>query len=102
MRTSQRSGAVFPELLAGLVGIGLIATLITGAYAGARQRRQVDEASARLEEAQNLLARWRSGDAIAAPGWTCEIRQTAAGVEQLTIRGQGIRLSTLRPAGATP
>lgn len=102
MRNSQRTGAVFPELLAGLVGIGLIATLITGAYAGARQRRQVDEASARLEEAQNLLACWRSGAAIAAPGWTCEIRQTAAGVEQLTIRGQGVRLSTLRPAGATP
>ncbi len=102
MRTIHRAGAVFPELLAALVGIGLIATLITGAYAGARQRRQVDEASARLEEAQNMLARWRTGGEITAPGWTCEVRQIAAGVEQLTVRGQGVRLSTLRPVGDRP
>ena len=102
MRTARRTGAVFPELLAALVGVGFIATLITGAYAGARQRRQVDEASARLEEAQNLLARWRSGAAIASPGWTCEIRQAAAGVELLTLHGQGVRVTTLRATGSKP
>ena len=97
-----RAGVVFPELLAGLIGVGLIATLIAGASAGVRQRRQTDAASARLEEAQNLLARWRSGAAVEAPGWTSEIRSYGPGVDMLTLRGPGVRLSTLRPVGGRP
>ncbi len=98
----MRSGVVLPELLAGLIGVGLITTLIAGAYAGIRQRRQIDAASAQLEEAQNQLARWRGGGAVSTPGWTQEVRIEATGVELLTLRRPGVRLTTLRPAGARP
>lgn len=100
--TSYRSGAVFSEMLAGLIGLGLIATLITGAYAGVRQRQHTDAASARLEEAQNLLARWRSGVAVDEPGWSCEVRPGGAGIELLILRGPGVSLSTVRPVGIKP
>lgn len=96
-----RSGTVFAELLAALVGAGLIAALVTGAYAGVRQRQRIDAASARLEEAQNLCARWRAGAAVGAPGWTSEVR-AADGAEILTLSGHGLRLSTVRPGGGRP
>lgn len=98
----SRSGIGFTEMLAALIGLGLIASLIGGAYAGVRQRQRTEAASARLEEAQNLCARWRAGATVVAPGWTCEVRPEGPGIEQLTLWGPGIRLSTLRPAGAGP
>lgn len=100
MRT--RSGVMFPELIAALVGIGLIATLVTGAYVGVRQRQRIDVASAALEEAQNLCARWRAGGAVTAAGWTGEVRADGAGHEILVLRGHGLKLSTLRPTGGQP
>lgn len=98
----MRAGMVLPEILAGLIGIGLIATLVTSAYAGVRQRQKVESTSARLEEAQNLLARWRSGAAVEAPGWTTEVHPNEVGLEILTLQGHGVRLSTLRPVGVRP
>ena len=101
-KSSMRAGSAIAEMIAGLVGLGLIATLITGAYAGVRQRRQVDAASARLEEAQNLLAGWRAGGGVTEAGWTSVVRRHDAGSEVLTLRGYGVQLSTVRPVADQP
>lgn len=94
----MRHGFIFSELAIGLIGVGLIATLVAGAAGAVRLRQRTESASARLEEAQNLLARWRTGAAIAAPGWTATQREVD-GVTVLTLRGHGLQLSSLRPAG---
>lgn len=93
----NRRAIAMPELLACLVLTGLIATLAGGASAAARERGAIDATSARLEEAQNLLARWRAGGNPAGDGFTAQVEAVAAG-EVLELRGHGLRLSTLRPA----
>lgn len=95
----HRCGTLLAELAAGLVGLGLFATLVAGAYGGVRQRQRIEQASARLEEAQDLLARWRAGAVLREPGWTVEERRVGAALV-LTLRGHGLALSTLRPAEA--
>jgi len=97
--SEARRGTLFTELAAGLVGLGLFASLVAGAHGAVRQRQRIEAASARLEEAQDLLARWRAGASPAAPGWTVEERRVDS-VLVLTLRGYGVALSTLRPAGA--
>lgn len=97
----SRRAIAMPEMLAGLILTGLIATLATGAWSAARQRHAVDAASARLEEAQNILARWRSGGAASAEGWSSSVSADAT-VETIELRGHGLRLSTLRPLRRTP
>lgn len=92
----SRQGFATAEMLAGIIMLGLIATITGGAYAGVRQRQATDQASARLEEAQNLLARWRAGGEAAGPGWSISI-DLLPGAELLELRGDGVRLSTLRP-----
>lgn len=98
----NRRGFIFGELAAALIGVGLIATLIAGAAGAVRLRQRSESTSARLEEAQNLLARWRAGeDVVAAPGWTAT-RRDVEGATVLTLRGHGLQLSSLRPAKAAP
>lgn len=92
-----RRGALFAELAAGLVALGLFATLVAGAIGAVRQRQRIEQGSARLEEAQDLLAAWRGGAAVHAPGWTAEERRVGDALV-LTLRGHGLALSTLRPA----
>ena len=94
----RQHGFVFSELAAGLVGVGLLATLVAGAAGAVRLRQRAESASARLEEAQNLLARWRAGGAVEAPGWTATWRDVG-GSTVLTLRGHGLQLSSLRPVG---
>ena len=89
-------GSVLGELLGALAVLGLLGTLVVAALGAVRQRQRIEAASARLEEAQNLLARWRSADTVSAPGWTLEQSKTANGDEVLTVRAEGVRLSTVR------
>lgn len=91
----HRRGFATAEMLAGLIMIGLIATITGGAYAGVRQRQAADQASVRLEEAQNLLARWRAGGESGGPGWSAQV-DVLPGAELLELRGHGVRLSTIR------
>lgn len=93
----RRHGSALVELTGAITGLTLLGTLVVAAMNGVHQRTQVEASSARLEEAQNLLARWRHGEAIAAPGWTIEQTAAADGSEIMTIRAGGVHLATVRP-----
>jgi hypothetical protein len=92
----RQHGLIFSELAIGLIGVGLIATLIAGAVGAVRLRQRAESTSARLEEAQNLLARWRAGASVEAPGWTATLHEVG-GATVLTLRGHGVQLSSRRP-----
>ncbi len=96
----KRSGLVLLELTGTLAGLALFSAVVVAALSGARQRAQVEAQSARLETAQNLLARWRAGHAVEQKempaGWTRELRPASAGMEMLTLRAAGVTLSTVR------
>jgi Tfp pilus assembly protein PilE len=99
----HQRGISLTEVVGALAGLTLFSTLVVIAISGVRQRQQVEAASARLEEAQNLLARWRAGESVSAPGWTFAVQPAAAGSEMLVLRGVGVRLSTVRVhQGAVP
>jgi hypothetical protein len=92
----SRYGSLTMELAGAVSGLVLLGILTVAAVGGVRQRAQLEAASARVEEAQNLLARWRRGGTITAPGWHLEQTATADGREILTLRADGVHLSTLR------
>lgn len=98
----RQTGSALVELSGALVGLVLLGSLVVAALGGVRQRTRIEANSARLEDAQNLLARWRHGEDIVAPGWTCT-RQTGANhTEILIIQGEGVRLSSIRPSPVSP
>ena len=93
---NSRRGTLMLELLGALSCLMLIGGLMAFAVSGVRQRAATEAASARLEEAQNLLARWRAGGPTPdQPGWTAAVSANA-GVEILVLRAPGVHLSTLR------
>ena len=93
----SRAGLALSEMIGCIVGLGLFATLSTMAFGGVRQRHQIEAVSAHLEEAQNLLARWRAGEPVAEPGWTVAVQPAAGGGEILVLSRPGVRLATVRP-----
>ena len=102
MSQARRHGMIMINLPAMLAGLALFGALVAFAVSGLRQRGRIEAAAARVEEGQNLLARWRAGqppDAarLAAGGWTASERATAAGCALLELRATGVRLATLRP-----
>ena len=93
---NPRRGTLMLELLGALACLILIGGLVTLGVSGVRQRTATETASARLEDAQNLLARWRAGGPTPdQPGWTAAVSANA-GVEVLVLRAPGVHLSTLR------
>ena len=92
----SRRGTLMLELLGALACLSLMGGLVALAVSGVRQRTATESASARLEDAQNLLARWRSGGPTPdQPGWTAAV-SADGGVEVLVLRAPGVHLSTLR------
>ena len=100
--TNSRGAFALTELAGALVGLVLLGTLVVAALGGDRQRTRVEMESARLEEAQNLLARWRHGENLLAPGWTIERTIDEHNREILIVHGNGVRLATVRPLPVKP
>ena len=101
MNIRRHDGSALVELTGAITGLTLLSTLVVAAMGGVHQRTKVEASSARLEEAQNLLARWRRGETIAAPGWTMEQTTAADGSEIMTVRADGVHLATVRPHQAS-
>lgn len=94
--TSRQAFALL-ELTGAIAGLMLLSAVVVAAISGARQRSAVEAASARLEIGQNVLARWRAGEPVVAPGWTIDVQAAAPGVEVLVLRAPGVTLATVRP-----
>ncbi len=102
---AHRHGMLLIELSGAIAGLALFSAVVVAALSGARQQVAVEATSVHLEEAQNLLARWRAGQPITAVGWATDIHITAPGCEVLVLHGHGIRLTTVRsipPAAVHP
>ncbi|MEK7412962.1 MAG: hypothetical protein AAB263_06570 [Planctomycetota bacterium] len=95
---AARSGFVLIELVGCVICLAMFTTMSVMAFSGIRQRQQVEVSSARLEEAQNLLARWRAGETLVAPDWQITVQPATSGSEILILRRPGLRLATIRPA----
>ena len=101
-RTRHRDASALIELAGALVGLVLLGSLVVAALGGVRQRTRVEMESAYLEEAQNLLARWRHGEDLIAPGWIIERTTDGNNREILIVHGSGVRLATVRPLLVKP
>lgn len=98
---TYRRGFAVLELSGAIAGLMLFSAVVVAAISGARQRAAVEATSARLEMGQNLLARWRAREQLAAPGWTIAVQtatpQAGPSVEVLIVRAPGVTLATVRP-----
>lgn len=92
----SRRGMIAYELLGCISGLSLLGALVVAAGGGVRQQHQLETTSAKLEEAQNLMARWRAGEPLDAKGWISDV-QLSEGHDLLILRGYGVHLETLRP-----
>lgn len=95
----RTAGMLMYELAGVLAGVAIMGILVVAASAGVQRLHMVESASAQSEEAQNLLADWRAGRLVAAPGWTATVRRSGS-CEILDLSGHGVRLQTLRPVPA--
>lgn len=95
-------GTTLTELIGAIACLAILGALVVAAAGSDRLRHRIEQRSAWLEEAQNLLARWRAGGTAVCEGWTAETSAIADG-ELLVLHGHGIRLATARPrTGRTP